>query len=711
MGDCCAYPRERAMLNGFLCSIAIALSLLIAAAGGDEIIVETSNATIESRQGQRLRVVFAAEERPAVIFKPVAGAWDWSQTSRLVIPVENPANEALTLLLCVEDNASRSLTGKVAISPQSAGNLVISIGAPPPRSMGMIAGPSPAAAGLDTGTLPATATDGAIDASHVTLVRLGVQRRSRPQPLFVGSPRVEPDRTSYDGIVDGFGQFLPGEWPEKVSSAEMLRAKGAEEARAVVQWLADPPRRDRFGGLLEAGGFRATGFFRTEQRNGRWWLVTPDGNGFFSIEMDVIALAGETYVTGREFMFRDLPAPEGEFAAHWSEHDDRGGLYPRRDRAFDHGRAFNFYTANLERKFGPDWRERWREETAQRLEAWGFNTIGNWSEPDLWAMHRLPYTVPLWLEGEFWWGGMPDPFHPRFAAAADEMARNAAARFGDDPWLVGYFVDNELSWGRGWSTDPREYYALAINTLAFGPESPAKSVLAAQLIETYREPERLAQAWGISLASWDELRSAGFVLPPASFDNPAVIRDLAAFTRRFAEAYFRTVAEALRRHDPDHLYLGSRFAWRTPEAVEACAHWCDVVSFNLYKPSIANDGDEWARFHALGKPALIGEFHFGSSDRGLFWEGLVGAGKESERGPAYARYLRAVADNPDFVGAHWFQYIDEPLTGRTLDGENAHVGFVTVADLPYVDLVAAARDANLSVLRELHLIASPGVSE
>ena len=110
------------------------------------------------------------------------------------------------------------------------------------------------------------------------------------------------------------------------------------------------------------------------------------------------------------------------------------------------------------------------------------------------------------------------------------------------------------------------------------------------------------------------------------------------------------------------------------------------------------------RFHALGKPALIGEFHFGSTDRGLFWEGIVGAGRESERGPAYARYLRAVADNPDFVGAHWFQYLDEPLTGRTLDGENAHIGFVTVADLPYQDLAAAARDANLAVLDQLHRI-------
>jgi len=198
------------------------------------------------------------------------------------------------------------------------------------------------------------------------------------------------------------------------------------------------------------------------------------------------------------------------------------------------------------------------------------------------------------------------------------------------------------------------------------------------------------------------LRDAGFALPPEALGNPAVI--LAAFSRRFADAYFRTVAEALHRHDPDHLYLGSRFYSQTSEAVEACARWCDVVSFNRYVRSIADDPDEWARFHRLGKPALIGEFHFGSVDRGVFWDGLVGVGRESERGPAYARYLRSVADNPDFVGAHWFQYSDQPLTGRTLDGESAHVGFVTVADLTYQDFAVAAREANLAVLDRLHRI-------
>jgi len=707
------------MPKGFVFCVATGLLLFFAGAcvaGNNDFTIETLNASIESQEGEKLRVVFAKEEQPALLFKPVQGAWDWSATSKLFIPVENPGDEPLSLRLRIESVPGQSLHGSVSIAAHSSGDVAIWVDAPLPRSKGMIGGPSLRAAGLEPNTLAVTATSGSIDASRVTSVRLGIWRPAAPQLLTIGPLRVEPpsvtDKIAYDGIVDGFGQFHLGTWPEKISSTEMLRARSNEEAAQLAQWRAEPPKRDRYGGLSGKGSFRETGFFRTEHRDGRWWLVTPDGNPFFSIGMDVVGASNATYIEGRKFMFRDLPPPGGELTAHWSETDERRGLGSQRGRQFDHGRAFNFYTANLERKFGVEWRVHWREEALARLEAWGFNTIGNWSDPDLWVMHRLPYTVPLSPEGEYakvssgedWWGPMPDPFDPRFVAAVDKMARNAAARFRGDPYLIGYFVDNELSWGRSSPTNPQEYYALAINALAAGSESPAKSAFVAYLTETYCEPERLGQAWGISPTSWDALRGAGFTLPRVALDNPAVTGDLAAFTRRFAEAYFRTVAEALHRHDPDHLYLGSRFAWQTSEAVEACARWCDVVSFNRYRRSIADDPDEWARFHKLGKPALIGEFHFGSVDRGLFWEGLVGAGKESERGPAYARYLRAVADNPDFVGAHWFQYLDEPLTGRTLDGENAHIGFVTVVDLPYRDLVTAARDANLAVLDQLHRI-------
>lgn len=694
------------------------LALLVSASESDGTVVETSNAVIKARDRAGLRVVFAAEEQPAVLLKPGSGAWDWSGTGKLVIPVENPGGEPVTLLLRIGDEANRSLSGKVSIAPGSAGDLALRIEAPSPRKMGMIAGPSLAAGGLEPHRLPVTATEGSVDASRVTSVRLGIARPTTPRELVIGPlhavPPSEGESTAYQGIVDGFGQFHLGSWPEKVNSVEMLRARGDEEAQQLDRWLAQAPERDHFGGLISGRAFRATGFFRTERQGGRWWLVAPEGHGFFSIGIDAVAPSGATYVDGREFMFRDLPARDGELASHWSDEDDRRGLGAQSGRAFDHGRAFDFYTANLDRKFGAEWRRRWREETADRLTAWGFNTIGNWSDPDLWAMHRLPYTVPLSPEGEYakvssgedWWGPMPDPFDPRFAEAADKMARNAAARFGGDPYLIGYFVDNELSWGRSTPAYPQQYYALAISALAAGRVSPANSAFIGYLTQAYRSPERLGQAWGMPVNSWNDLGTAGFALPPRAFDNPVVIRDLAAFSRRFADAYYRTVAEALHRHDPDHLYLGSRFARQTVEAVEACARWCDVVSFNRYRRSIADDPAEWTRFHALGKPALIGEFHFGSVDRGLFWEGLVGVGRESERGSAYARYLRAVADNPDFVGAHWFQYLDEPLTGRTLDGENAHIGFVTVADVPYTELVAAARAANLAILHDLQRVGS-----
>jgi len=35
--------------------------------------------------------------------------------------------------------------------------------------------------------------------------------------------------------------------------------------------------------------------------------------------------------------------------------------------------------------------------------------------------------------------------------------------------------------------------------------------------------------------------------------------------------------------------------------------------------------------------------------------------------------------------------VDEPLTGRAYDGENYNIGFLTVTDTPYPELVAAAR--------------------
>src|SRR5690242_11507718 len=157
------------------------VALPASANDGDLPVVETSNAAIASQDGERLRVVFAAEGQPALLFKAGSGKWDWQNKSKLVIPVGNPSGEPVTLLLRIEDEAHRSLSGKIAIAPADSGDLALWIDAPAPRSMGMIAGPSLTAAGLEPHGLRVTATEGSVDSSHIAAVRFGIARSTAPR--------------------------------------------------------------------------------------------------------------------------------------------------------------------------------------------------------------------------------------------------------------------------------------------------------------------------------------------------------------------------------------------------------------------------------------------------------------------------------------------------------------------------------------------------
>jgi len=680
--------------------------------------VSATNARLSKVTGTRVnagglatRVEFGAGDWPELVIRPAEAPADWSGVRALAVPVDNPTGEPIDLVVRVDDAVQSGgdqhrLTGRARVRPGEPVVLILPLQSTEALAMGMRAGPPPEAPRLDAPVRVIGGARGAIERNHVAGIHLILAKRSAGRTVILGDPGVlrgaDPGLDAYRSIVDRFGQYTRAGWEGKAGSQDDLREARLREEQA------PPVGLDRYGGLLEGPDFGATGFFRTEWREGRWWLVTPEGHGFFSLGIDVVSSdIGATFIEGREFMFTELPEPDDPLAAHYGKADERRGLPAQQGRRFDHGRTFDFYAANLQRKYGPDYLPAWRRTAVERLRAWRFNTLGNWSEPALLARREMAYVVPIHIYGNFakvssgadWWGKMPDPFDPEFAAAVDAIVAKAASAYRDDPWLIGYFVDNELAWGLGDSTRPELRYGLAVETLRLGRDSPAKRAFVAQLSEKYREIENLAAMWGIAIDAWTGLGEAALTLPAASLAKPAVIDDLQAFNRLFAEAYFRIVAAAIRRHDPHHLYLGSRFQARTPEAVETCAKYCDVVSFNVYREELA--GEEWRHFHALGKPALIGEFHFGSTDTGLFWPGLFDVAAEDQRGPAYANYLRSALANPDIVGCHWFQYVDEPLTGRLLDGENGHMGFVSVTDRPYEGLVSAAREANLALLKSL----------
>jgi hypothetical protein len=86
-----------------------------------------------------------------------------------------------------------------------------------------------------------------------------------------------------------------------------------------------------------------------------------------------------------------------------------------------------------------------------------------------------------------------------------------------------------------------------------------------------------------------------------------------------------------------------------------------------------------------GKPILIGEFSYRAADAGLpntlppFFPTFA---TQAERAHAAGTYLRRVLARPYVVGAHWFQYMDQPATGR-FDGENQNFGLVQIIDDPW----------------------------
>ena len=667
-----------------------------------------SAAVSESVQGigSLRRYTFQPAAQPQLIVTFARGTWDWSTRGELRVQVQNAMAWAVTLSVDLDDASGGHLHASVGLPAGPAQTLVIPLHAESPRSEGMQAGPPMPFDDHGRLTLLATTVQSTLDLHKISAIRFGMPAPSAAQTLLFGRIEgVTGEATLHDayaGIVDRYGQFTRGRWPEQIGSDADLRTAHVQEVAALAVQASQRQGADTYGGRLDVS-LQKTGWFHTQKSSGRWWLVTPDGHAFFSLGVNVVAAdGGRSYVEGREFMFKDLPPVSGEWAPFYGSGDSR-----RADQGasqgigYNHGRRFDFYAANLYRVDGKDWLTSWRTRAIDRLQAWGFNTIGNWSDPALGQAHRLPYTRSINIAGNYanvasgydYWGRMPDPFDPRFVQATEQAVTQASSDVRDDPYLLGYFADNELAWA---GIGPQGRWGLAIGTLSGDAKSPAKQAFIAVLKKKYVDAIKLGNAWNLPLSSWDMLQTPGFIPPHPDEAHPAIADDYSTWLRQYADTYFRVVAEAIHRHDPHHLFLGGRFAVNTPEAVAACAQYADVVSFNVYA-DLPQHGFDAAAMQQLDRPVLISEFHFGSDDRGPFGKGVVSVWNEQQRGEAYARFVAAAASDPDIVGAHWFQYVDQPVTGRLLDGENSHIGLVGITDIPFAGFVDAVRTANRAV--------------
>lgn len=348
------------------------------------------------------------------------------------------------------------------------------------------------------------------------------------------------------------------------------------------------------------------------------------------------------------------------------------------NKLFFENQTINFYNLNLKRKYGKAWQNKHAQVTLGRMKSWGFNTSGAWSDASIQKDH--PYTLIIHpnKQGVGNIAKMVDPFSQDFK---NDLLMRAKwlVKHKDNPWLLGVFVNNELHW--------KGELEIPFQVLELKKSVPARKALETFLKDKYSSIENLNTSWGSDFSSFQKINGSNKQSYEKTFQQ-----DMMAYLDLFADTYFKTVAEVIKNTLPNHLYFGSRFHEEVKYnsvVQKAASRYCDVISFNIYE----YDAKDFKIHSEIDKPAIIGEFHFGTGSHGVWGTGLRSAYDEANQAALYEQYILEASKHPNFIGAHWFQWCDQPATGRGQDGENFRIGIVNVTDQPYQKFVDAVKNS------------------
>ena len=388
----------------------------------------------------------------------------------------------------------------------------------------------------------------------------------------------------------------------------------------------------------------ARGWSVTEQ-NGVRWLVTPEGQKFFSL--------GVNNVHGGTNGDKE----KGEQAYYWQR------FYPSL--------------------------EAWGTDTQQRLTEWGFNTCGGWSDPSSVVSLPIIPEIDLGRNSKLHWY---DIFDPSMQDSADEIAREIMAKYKDNLRVLGFFTDNEVGW---WNAP------LFLWHLDKGWAFSSKRVLWQLLYDHYEGKwEKLLKDFvpAQGFDSFEKLKNDGAALKLRPGGQGIKVVD--EFTYQIARRYYELAFHAMRKADPKALVVGDRLPlYYNQDAVLAQKGLVDVLSTNYN----VDCEDGWVApyyFEGLrelsNSPVLISEYFFAAEENrsGNANNGhLMHVKTQEERARGAAAAMGNFASFPNVAGVHWFQYSDEPTGGRS-DGEDFNMGLVDIHNQPYKRLTAAFAALN-----------------
>lgn len=322
----------------------------------------------------------------------------------------------------------------------------------------------------------------------------------------------------------------------------------------------------------------------------------------------------------------------------------------------------------------------WATKTTALFRDLGFNGTGAWSGYNdlkkVSAKKRpLAYTVMLDFMGSYGREkgayqqsghlGYPDNaifvFDPGFEKFCDSYARQIAAN-RHDPNLYGYFSDNEMPFYR--------------KTLDNYLSKKDKADPGYQAAKRWLQNKHVKQE-----DITDQLRNE--------------------FLGLAVDKYFSIVSKAIRKYDPNHMYLGCRFNGyekNVPEVMTAAGKYLDIISINHYDQWTpqAPDMKNWEKWS--GKPFIITEWYVKGEDSGM--GNYAGAGwvvkTQADRGLFYQNYALGLLESGSCVGWHWFKYQDNDPGYKNVDPSNtdANKGILDNEYKLYTLLTAKMKELN-----------------
>jgi hypothetical protein len=432
-----------------------------------------------------------------------------------------------------------------------------------------------------------------------------------------------------------------------------------------------------------------TSYYSVRTINGKWTFFDPHGRPFYSVGVNTVSMDGD---------------------------------------ADPHG--VNLYKDTVTAKYGTE--EAWAAAQQKRFQEWGINTIAAFSNVGPFLSGDIPFTVFIETAGSD-----TDYWDPGWEETATSAISEAAHRYRDNKNVLGYFIDNELSW----IVDLQALFRPGSELLVMGRYfhyPHARTELLAFLKSRYRSVDDLRAdfpAAKLPGTDWATLNWSDVTLGARA--TPHGQETLDAWAEILARRYFAVTTGALRASDPKHLNLGSKFiAGLTPVSVlKVAASYADVISADFYDlaPPATEKGksspdylsllaalipmnkivpnrDMLADWYRLtNKPVLIAEFGYRAEDSGLpntFPPVMVTLPNQKARAQAVTNYANCAINAPYIVGLHFFELFDEPAAGR-VDGENSNWGLVSGKDVPYTEVGSALAAASQLASHRLDLSYKP----